>query len=69
MIQITKIKTIIIKKNNDNGIINNKKNDYIYLFNGDVYYENLIRNKKIKKKKHSLVNNNMLNDLDVKNNE
>ena len=68
MIQITKIKTIIIKKNNDNGIIDNKKKDYIYLFNGDVYYENLIRNKKIKKKQ-SLVNNNMLNDLDVKNNK
>ena len=62
---INKIKKYNNKSNN-NSIINNKNKDYIYLFNGDVYYEELRKNKKIKKKKSLIDNNNMLNDLDVK---
>ena len=48
-IKINKIKKYNNKRNN-NTIIDNKNNDYIYLFNSDVYYEELIKNKKIKKK-------------------
>ena len=56
-------------KHNDNGIIDKNKKDYFYLFNGDLYYENLIKNKKIRKKKSLVGVNKMLNDLDVQNNE
>ena len=53
-----------IEKYNKDSIVDKNK-DFIYLYNGDVYYEEKIKSKKIRKKNKLSKTNNILNDLDV----
>ena len=60
---------IIIESSSSNILKKNLKNKYDnefkYLINGDVYYDNLIKSKKKPKKKNTLKLKNMLDDLEI----